>query len=326
MNVLYFLAVCFFVSTLGPPRAIAGDHPASALPLSGSDLALQFAHELADGAKAVSLEVPVPRSPYDNNPFSLVRSADDIALEERDGFVISHDKKWIAFAVPEDSHVPALWIARADGTEAREIVHLARTNATLQDGSAGVIPSESLFSLAFSADDRSLYFQTDGWATSLALYSVNVKDGSVRFVVDANGYFVVDACRKRSLVGNLIAYRHSYVELQSAVDWYYLLAPSGRELGAIGPGPEYVERFLSKECGAPKPAPVPPQLLRRPGCDGMLLRYEPRRFLDGSVLPRFYWVRKEDAFRAFERLDVEARGLPLDVADAEASLAERCKR
>jgi len=307
-----------------PSRAFADDPVGSALPPTGEDLAQQFAVSLADGAASPPLGVPIPRSHDDNNLFALVRSSTEIAAEEHEGFILSHDRKRIAFIVPEGGRFPALWLADADGDHARELVHLERTQAKLQDGTQGAITSESLFSIAFSPDDREIYFQADGWATSLALYAVDVKTGSARFVVDANGYFVIDSCRRASRRGNLVAYRHSYTELASAVDWYYLLDPSGRELGVLGPAPENVQRFLGSECGPPKPIRVPAKLKARPGCEGMLLRYEPRRFLDGSVLPRFYWVAESDAFRRFESLDIERRGLPLDVNEAESSLAERC--
>jgi hypothetical protein len=321
---IYDLWMILFGVLLSSAPATADEPVGSALPPSGEDLARQFAGALAGGDAAMSLGVPVPRSPYDNNPFALVRSSTDIAADEHESFVVSPDKKHIAFIVPEGSSFPAIWLARADGGDARELVHLARTPAKSPDGEEGLIPSESLFSLAFSPDAREIYFQTDGWATSLALYAVDVKSGNVRFIVDANGYFVIESCRRTSRTGNIVAYRHSYTELASAVDWYFLLDRTGKQIGALGPAQENVQRFLWSECGPPKPVPVPAKLRSRPGCDGSVLRYEPRRFLDGSVLPRFCWVDENDAFRRFESLDIERRGLPLDIAEAERSLRERC--
>lgn len=291
---------------------------------TGPELARQFATALAGGGDPAALGVPHPRSPDDNNLFSLVRPSTEIADEEHESFVVSHDREWIAYVVPEGGHFPALWLAKADGSDAREIAHLSRTKAKLPDGTEGPIATASLFSIAFSPDDRELYFQTDGWATSLALYAVELKTGTVRFVVDANGYFLIESCRRASRIGSIVAYRHSYTELASAVDWYFLLDRSGKEIGALGPAQENVHRFLGSERGPPKPITVPAKLRARPGCDGLVLRYEPRRFLDGSVLPRFYWVAENDAFRRFESLDIERRGLPLDVEDAASALEERC--
>lgn len=321
---IYTLWMILFALLTDASRARADEPVGAALPLGGEELAEQFAFALADGAEPAALGVPVPRSPYDNNLFSLVRGSTELAAEEHESFALSHDRKRIAYVVQEGAAFPALWVAGANGSGAHEVVHLSRTNAKLPDGTEGPIASESLFSIAFSPDDREIYFQTDGWATSLALYAVDVKAGNVRFVVDTNGYFVLDSCRRSPRVGSIVAYRHSYAELGSAVDWYFLLDRSGKEIGALGPAPENVQRFLWSECGPPKPVAVPPKLRARPGCDGMLLRYEPRRFLDGSVLPRFYWVAENDAFRRFESLDVERRGVPLSVAEATTSLAERC--
>jgi hypothetical protein len=293
---------------------------------SGEDLAMMIAARLLEGAAAEDgPRLPAPRSESDNNPFALVRPADEIA-EEGPAFVISPDEKRFVFVRREGAAFPELWIADVDGSNPQRLVDLRTSVGALAEGESGKIPSESLFAPAFSADGRRVYFQTDGWATSLALYSVSTKGGDLRFVSDANGYFVLDECKKRSLVGSLIAYRHSYSELPaSAVDWYFLLDPWGKKLGVVGDAPESVDRYLEKTCGLGR---APARLKARPGCGGEVLRYEPRRFLDGSVLELFYWVQVKDARRPLvgNWSDGEWLGAPMGPAEAEASLAERCEK
>ncbi len=155
---------------------------------------------------------------------------------------------------------------------------------------------------------------------------MSAKGGDLRFVSDANGYFVLRKCEKRSLVGSLIAYRHSYSELPvSTVDWYFLLDPRGRSSAWWATRPESVDRFLEKTCGLGR---APARLKARPGCEGEVLRYEPKRFLDGSVLELFYWVQVKDARRPLvgNWSDGEWMGTPMGPAEAEASLAERCEK
>jgi hypothetical protein len=217
-------------------------------------------------------------------------------------------------------------VANIDGSNARQVVDLANSRATTPEGTTDLIASDALFSPSFSADGRLLYFQTDGWATSLALYSVNLRTGAISFVTDANGYEVISECRDASLVGSLVTYRHSYSEMPlSAVDWYFLQDKNGKRRGVIGPTEENVERFLTNRCGAPAArASVPAYLKQQPGCDGFVLLYRPKRLLDGTELPVFFSVAKEDAARPFESLDIEQQGMALYLEDAGELLRERC--
>jgi hypothetical protein len=296
---------------------------------SGAEIALMLADQLAPDGVATKVPsgdgLPRPRSASDNNPFALVRSSGDLA---HDGtpVVVSHDGKSMAF-IPTVSGTPrVLWVANIDGTNARQVVDLANSRAKLVDGETDLIPSEALFSPSFSADGRLLYFQTDGWATSLALYSVNLRTGAIAFVTDANGYEVISECRDASLVGSLVTYRHSYSEMPlSAVDWYFLLDKNGENRGVIGPTEDNVQRFLINRCGAPTTqGSVPAYLKKQPGCHGFVLVYRPKRLLDGTTLPVFFSIAKEDAARPFASLDIEQKGVALYLEEAKELLRERC--
>jgi hypothetical protein len=288
-------------------------------------MARWIADRLLEGEELPSSQgLPTPRSASDNNPFALVRSASDIAASELP-FVASPDGKRFAFLPPSGSEHPQLWLANRDGSGARQLVDLATTQAKLSEDEVGPIPSSSLFAPSFSPDGKKVYFMTDGWATSLALYVVDAKSLKTTFVSDANGYHVIDHCRDASLVGSLVAYRHSYSQMLSAVDWYFLLDAAGKSRGIVGPEPDSVDRFLANRCGVAVPAPenIPKLLLKRPGCNGMVLRYEPKRFLDGTELQLFYWVNERDAFRPLEAIDTEAP-YPLGIDEAKSALWEQC--
>jgi hypothetical protein len=289
---------------------------------------IELAQMLASKALADELPngdgLPRPRSASDNNPFALVRSSSDMAKDTAQ-IVTSHDGKRLAYLVSQGGVLRSLWVANRDGTEAREVVSLDGSVATLPEGDKGTIPSEALFSPSFSADDKSIYFQADGWATSMALYSVDLKSGAIRFVSDANGYEVIGQCRDKSLVGSIIAYRHSYSELPlGAVDWFFLLGQSGKAQGVLGPTEENVERFLHNRCGDAQRAAVPALLKQRPGCNDFVMVYKPKRFLDGTELPLFFSVPADKANRPFESLDVEDVGLAFDVDEAKSILLDQC--
>ncbi len=319
------------------PRSPETPHPAPTSP-DGAQLpderalddmgGIELAQMLASKALADELPngdgLPRPRSASDNNPFALVRSSSDMAKDTAQ-IVTSHDGKRLAYLVSRGGVLRSLWVANRDGTEAREVVSLDGSVATLPEGDKGTIPSEALFSPSFSADDKSVYFQADGWATSMALYSVDLKSGAVRFVSDANGYEVIGQCRDKSLVGSIIAYRHSYSELPlGAVDWFFLLGQSGKAQGALGPTEENVERFLHNRCGDAQRAAVPALLKQRPGCNDFVMVYKPKRFLDGTELPLFFSVPADKANRPFESLDVEDVGLAFDVDEAKSILLDQC--
>jgi hypothetical protein len=305
-----------------PPPAAPAREPT---PPSGEELARELAARLLEGASPEDGGLPPPRSEADNNPFAIVRSARELA-EEEEGFVLAPDRASFAFIRPEYGSYHELWIADVDGSNARLLVDLRTSIGKLAEGETGLVPSDHLFAPTFSADGLYVYFQTDGWATSLALYSVSVEHRRFRFVSDANGFMVIRQCTKKALVGSLIAYRHSYSELpMSAVDWYFLLDPSGKRLGVVGDDPENVDRFLEKTCGFGR---APARLKQLPGCEGEVLRYEPKRFLDGSVLELFYWVSSANARRPLRGnwSDGEWLGAPMGPAEAEASLSERCEK
>jgi hypothetical protein len=298
----------------------------------GEEMARTIAAQLRESGSETAGALPPPRDPNDNNLGSLVRSSTELAAE-LEPFTRSHDGKHLAF-VRKDATSSSLWMADIDGTNARSLFDSRTAEVKTNDGTLGSLPGESLFDPQFSRDDRRVYFQTDSWATSFALYATELTTGKTAFQVDTNGYDVLDTCEKRpSLEGHLIAYRHSYSTLvATAVDLYFLLDSFGKEVGILGPEPENVARYLASHCSTspappPPPAPsIPPQLRSLPPCgqEGVL-RYEPILFLDGTILPIFYIVSAKKARVPFKRLDIlQDVSAPLRLEDLLESFSEIC--
>jgi hypothetical protein len=149
----------------------------------------------------------------------------------------------------------------------------------------------SMVDLAFSADRKRLYFQTDGWGTSLALYAIDLDTRKPSLFKDANSYRVVTSCKDETLKDHLILAQHRYFKgIVGTYDWYWLFSPNGQEVGPIGPSATNVDRFLHKRCGVgdavaePSHREVPKELRRMPRrCGNLLFRKKRTIFLDGTV-------------------------------------------
>jgi hypothetical protein len=319
-----------------PAVAVAAPNPASptspadshALPNvvdpPAAELARLLAAELKQSSRADLLGraqgLPAPRDPNDNNPGNLVLPGIELAARELP-FAMAHDRKHFAF-VRREGEAGTLWLAAVDGNHLQQLFDPERDKAKLHDG-RGLLPSAVLFDVQFSADDRAIYFQSEQWATSAALYRLELGRRQPSFVIDANGYRVLSDCTKRpALNGSLIAYRHTYdTLLASACDVYALVSAQGRSQGLIGPEPTNVVRFLQGACTDTKPelppAPLVPERLKKfPPCQVGVLRYAPVRFLDGTELPVFYVVGPQ---HKTGRLTLEMlRAPPISLEDLEA--------
>lgn len=86
----------------------------------------------------------------------------------------------------------------------------------------------------FSSDGGLLYFLTPGWATSSALHVYDFKTQTERFVVAANGLFVLSGCKGEHKDRVAIA-RHKYFVFGGSYDWYWLYDPKAKtEIGPLG--------------------------------------------------------------------------------------------
>lgn len=180
---------------------------------------------------------------------------------------------------------------------------------TVQNPKANLPPldeSGDLSALAFSPDEKRVYFMRTGWATSSALFYVEVDTGKLFFFHDSNGYKVISTCSNKAHVGRIINFEHSYFDVNptGAFDLFTLLdatppAPGEQRTGAsgrrglIGSEDHNLIRFLARECGEGKAPPatpevIPPKMRVSPlRCQGQTLRRDDLRFLDGTSLIRY---------------------------------------
>jgi hypothetical protein len=227
-----------------------------------------------------------------NSLFGLVRPAEELA--ERDERVRSPDQKLLAFV--KDAPELGLWVSEADGSEKRALFQAKSVKVENPPEGTSLGQTSALFGLEFSSDGKRIYFQADGWGTSLALYSVEVESGRVRFIHDANGYQVIRKCSDPAYVGRLIILEHRYFDPipTSAVDWYFLIDDRAKRHGIVGPTRENVHRFLANRCGvgqAPAPAKldrVPHRLQKNLVCKHEISRRKHIEFLDGTGVDFFF--------------------------------------
>jgi hypothetical protein len=120
-----------------------------------------------------------------------------------------------------DEQATELWIANADGTEARRLVS-GRAADSVECTLA------ALSSPQFSPDGRRVYFLSRAWVTSDAVHAVDVASGREWFVAPGNSLAIIP---RGPLAGCLLVSQHRYRSDQGgAYDWTWLLATNGQEL------------------------------------------------------------------------------------------------
>jgi hypothetical protein len=125
-----------------------------------------------------------------------------------------------------------LWQIRTDGKEASRLVRCQASEKP-----------ESIIArfdrLQFSSDGKLIYFVTPAWATSGAVHVVDSTNGREHFVCPGNDLKVVNEGEYRDC---LLVQQHRYFVGGGSYDWYWLLRPSGAEVGPVG---ESLETFES---------------------------------------------------------------------------------
>jgi hypothetical protein len=276
--------------------------------------------EPAGVAKEKSKPTPPPAG--SNNLFGLVRPASELAEPER---VPSPDGTRHAFVKTEPKL--GLWLSNADGTNAAELFDLASVRVENPPEGTSLARTTSITHVEFSVDGKRIYFQTDGWGTSLALYYFDIAKSHVRFVHDANFYQVIRSCKDKTQVGRLIILEHRYFDPipNSAVDWFFLIDDQAKRYGIVGPESENVNRFLANTCGVGKAAPpgpsdvVPARLKKRLVCKNEVLRPKSLAFLDGTRAELFLLNDKDELAK-----DPKAMPMVLNLNDATQWAASQC--
>lgn len=84
--------------------------------------------------------------------------------------------------------------------------------------------------LILSPDNKTLYFQTEAWATSNAIHSLKISTKEVSFVAPGEIACVVLAGQFQ---GDLVVEQHRYFVQGGSYDNLWLYDPSGKELGLV---------------------------------------------------------------------------------------------
>ena len=157
---------------------------------------------------------------------------------------LSADQKLVTF-VRENSKVMSedvfmmlpsteIWKAPTDGSEAPCIV--VRHDHPLT-GESTIL--RNFGRPVFSNDSSEIYFSISCWATSAALYSVNISDSSTRFVTDGNSLEIV---RSGNWADHIITQKHKYFVGGGSYDWYWLVSPDGETVGPLGENTDYFKK------------------------------------------------------------------------------------
>ena len=127
-----------------------------------------------------------------------------------------------------------IWFAATSGKDAHRLLDTKPDDA----------PEKNLAefnSLAFSADGSRLYFLSAAWATSNALHVLDMSTGKEHFVTDANTVLPIT---QGKYAGYLVVQKHKYFKRSGSYDYYWLIAPDGKEIKLVGKTEQQLERFI----------------------------------------------------------------------------------
>jgi len=128
-----------------------------------------------------------------------------------------------------------LWIAKADGSQARRLV----VGGTATGGGA---PMAALSDPVFSPDATRLYFLSRAGVTSSAIHVVDIATRQERFVALGN---TVEVISRGAYAGCLLVEQHRYRSEGGSYDWYWVLGTNGHELTLAASDASDAEERLS---------------------------------------------------------------------------------
>ncbi|HFZ9108598.1 TPA: hypothetical protein ACIPVM_000107 [Salmonella enterica subsp. diarizonae serovar 50:k:z35] len=85
--------------------------------------------------------------------------------------------------------------------------------------------------LILSPDNKTLYFHTDAWITSPAIYKMDLKSHKLNYIVDGFLYCLVQTGKYK---GDLIVSQHRHYVQGGAYNPISLFTPQGKKLGVVG--------------------------------------------------------------------------------------------
>ncbi|MDB4906001.1 MAG: hypothetical protein JWO05_785 [Gemmatimonadetes bacterium] len=169
------------------------------------------------------------------------------AADGRVAFVQATPRRLVQTSL-EEQEATELWIASADGSNARLLVS-GRASDSVERAIA------SISSPRFSPDGHRLYFLSTAWVTSAAVHAVDLASGRERFVAPANSLEIVPT---GPLSGCLLVDQHRYWPNEGgSYDWTWLLSSDGREIALAASDSDGMERRLATWMSGHVPTDAP---------------------------------------------------------------------
>lgn len=84
----------------------------------------------------------------------------------------------------------------------------------------------------FSLDDNKVFFMSAAWATSNAIFSVNLNTGQLSYITDGNSLGVL---RSGEFKGEIVVLKHKYFkDVAGSYDHYFVVDDNGNEIKDVG--------------------------------------------------------------------------------------------
>lgn len=133
--------------------------------------------------------------------------------------VVSHDGKRVAYVhtVGEESEI---WMVDINGHASHCLVRSHTDNGPKKN-------LTNMNTLMFSYDDGVIYFLSEAWATSNAVYKYDLHTHKQSYITDGNDIRVL---AEGKYAGYLVVNKHEYVQGGGSVDRDWLISPSGRKI------------------------------------------------------------------------------------------------
>ncbi|MDD2829367.1 MAG: hypothetical protein PHW18_07330 [Sulfuricurvum sp.] len=133
--------------------------------------------------------------------------------------ILSHDGKKVAYVhtVGEESEI---WMVDINGHASHCLVRSHTDNGPKKN-------LTNMNTLMFSYDDGVIYFLSEAWATSNAVYKYDLHTHKQSYITDGNDIRVLS---KGKYAGYLVVNKHEYVQGGGSVDRDWLMSPSGRKI------------------------------------------------------------------------------------------------
>jgi hypothetical protein len=163
---------------------------------------------------------------------------------------LSSDKKEVVFLrdygdVIDDSKLNQIWIVNLGSLKEECILKagkISSKHATIPKSYTDAFGSklDQIDKVIFSNNSNTIYFLSNAWVTSGAIFSFDRKKSKLTFLTSGNS---LDIISKGNFKYDLIVNKHKYNPQGGSYDFYYIINPNnGKELKTIGDINIYIDK------------------------------------------------------------------------------------